>query len=83
LENEALVLKDITKEELKNNLLELDDNYPTTLEVATLIPSKVVEKYDSFLSDELLSHSFAINNLNLEDAKECIEKLLKESMGRE
>ncbi|MGL5964539.1 MAG: DEAD/DEAH box helicase [Fusobacteriaceae bacterium] len=77
LDNEALILKEITKEELKNKLLEIDNNYPTVLEIANLIPLKRIEKYDIFLSDELLSHSFAKNNLNLEDAKLCIKKLLK------
>lgn len=77
LENEALILNNIIKKELKNKLLELDNNYPTALEIANVIPSKVIEKYDFFLSDELLSHSFAANNLNLEDAKSCIKKLLK------
>lgn len=77
LENEALILRKITKEELKNKLLELNSNYPAVLEIAMLIPSKRIEKYDIFLSDELLSYSFAKNNLNLEDAKSCIKILLK------
>lgn len=78
LRDEALILKETTKEELKNKLLEIDNNYPTALEIAALIPLKRIEKYDVFLTDELLSYSFAQNNLNLEEAKLCIKKLLKE-----
>ena len=78
LKDEALILKEITKEELRNKLLEIDNNYPTALEIASIIPLKRIEKYDIFLTDELLSYSFAQNNLNLEDAKLCIKKLLKE-----
>ncbi|MGL4534843.1 MAG: DEAD/DEAH box helicase [Fusobacteriaceae bacterium] len=79
LMNEALILKNIIKKELKTKLLELNNNYPTTLEIANLIHSKKIEKYDYFLSDELLSYSFATNHLNLEDAKLCINELLNGS----
>lgn len=78
LENEALILSKITTNDLITKLLKLDNNYPTELEIATLIPSKIVEKYDFLLSDELLSYSFAKNNLNIEDAKSCIKEILKQ-----
>lgn len=51
LRDEGLTLKEITKEELKNKLSEINNNYPTALEMASIILLKRIEKYDIFFDE--------------------------------
>jgi len=50
-------------------------NQPDPVELASCFPVKAVEKYDCYLTDELLSEAFARNYLDLPGALKLISKM--------
>jgi len=72
----AIVVMKSSAEELTNCLRILkNEGVPDAFELAKSIGNKAKEKYDLFLTDELLSADYAASKLDAEGAFKVIEKL--------
>ena len=79
-ENEgvAIVALNVSPDQLQSCLHALlKDGPPDTLELARSVANKACEKYDLFLTDELLSADYAASKLDPEEAFNTIRRLIK------
>lgn len=72
----AIVVSSASPDELENCLRALlKEGLPVTYELARSIANKATEKYDLFLTDELLSADYAASRLDAEGAFNAIEEI--------
>jgi ATP-dependent Lhr-like helicase len=73
----AIVVSNVTPEEVQKCLRALQkEGVPDAYELARLVVNKAIEKYDLFLTDELLSADYAASKLDAEGAFSCIKNLV-------
>ncbi|RII26759.1 MAG: DEAD/DEAH box helicase [Geobacter sp.] len=78
-EGVAVVVGNTSLDELKNCLGELQKSgVPDAYELAISVLNKACEKYDLFLSDELLSADYAASKLDAEEAYNSVKALLNQ-----
>jgi ATP-dependent Lhr-like helicase len=74
----AVMVANVTPNDLKSCLhLLLKEGLPDTYELARSVENKAHEKYDLFLTDELLSVAFAVSKFDSEGALNTIAAALK------
>ena len=73
----AIVLSNIEEERFLDLIEEIiyDDDI-TEIELAAMVGIKACEKYDYYLSEELLSAEYAARNLDIQKTKELLTRLL-------
>ncbi len=75
----ALVVSNLSEEEFLNLIEEIIcDDETSDVQLAATVVNKIREKYDYFLTDNLLNTEYAARSLNIEKTK----KLLSELVGR-
>ncbi|MBI4641908.1 MAG: DEAD/DEAH box helicase [Candidatus Tectomicrobia bacterium] len=73
----AVVVSKASPDELQNCLLALlKEGLPDTHELARSVANKACEKYDLFLTDELLSANYAASKLDAEGAYNLLKQLV-------
>ena len=73
----AIVVNNTSPDEMQKCLHVLQKAVvPDTYELARFIPNKACEKYDIFLTDELLSADYAASKLDAEGAFDAIKTIV-------
>lgn len=73
----AVIVQNVSPEELRNCLVTLSrEGAPDTVELARSIQNKAREKYDMFLSEEMLSTDYAASRLDASGAVVAIHRLI-------
>lgn len=73
----ALIFEKMSETDIQAYYSQFLPVQPDPIELAEYFPVKAVEKYDSFLTDELLCESFARNYLDISGALKIIKKMSK------
>ena len=71
----ALTFEKMSDMDIRARYSQFLSEQPNPIELAQCFPVKAVEKYDGFLTDELLCESFARNYLDLPGAIETIKRV--------
>jgi len=74
-EDIALVFEKVSIEKVRDFFLNILKNPPSETELASNYKGKSLEKYDSFLSEELLDMVYGNNSLALEDALNLLDSI--------
>ena len=77
----CLTLTSIRPAEALPRLQALAEQFPDPLALASKVKDKVVEKYDEFLSEELLDVAYAAREFDLEGARRVLASLLRKEPG--
>ncbi|HUY47641.1 MAG TPA: DEAD/DEAH box helicase [Streptosporangiaceae bacterium] len=77
----CLTLTGTSPAEAAPRLQALAERFPDPLALASKVKDKVVEKYDEFLSEELLDIAYAARGFDIEGARRVLASLLRQQTG--
>ena len=77
----AIIFEEKSTEKITQVFSQFLENMPTAFKLASLFTRKSREKYDEYLSDDLLNAVFAKNKLDLPGAQESIQEMLSSFAG--